>query len=91
MPYRAPEPGLNGPPLVDVNFSKRRFHPPGPGQRSSNEAATLWLFYHHKLAQVDILCLEEQPRSRRLLQWWAHQDSNLEPKDYESSALTVEL
>ena len=22
---------------------------------------------------------------------WAHQDSNLEPKDYESSALTVEL
>ena len=23
--------------------------------------------------------------------WWAHQDSNLEPKDYESSALTVEL
>src|SRR5690606_18308638 len=25
------------------------------------------------------------------LDWWAHQDSNLEPKDYESSALTVEL
>ena len=23
--------------------------------------------------------------------WWAHKDSNLEPKDYESSALTVEL
>ena len=23
--------------------------------------------------------------------WWAYQDSNLEPKDYESSALTVEL
>ena len=23
--------------------------------------------------------------------WWAHQDSNLEPKDYESSALTIEL
>src|SRR5690606_8652285 len=22
---------------------------------------------------------------------WAHQDSNLEPKDYESSALTIEL
>ena len=30
-------------------------------------------------------------RPRRLLHWWAHQDSNLEPKDYESSALTVEL
>lgn len=27
----------------------------------------------------------------RMLNWWAHQDSNLEPKDYESSALTVEL
>ena len=25
------------------------------------------------------------------MKWWAHQDSNLEPKDYESSALTVEL
>ncbi|VXA91440.1 hypothetical protein LUTEI9C_10001 [Luteimonas sp. 9C] len=25
------------------------------------------------------------------LTWWAHQDSNLEPKDYESSALTIEL
>ena len=23
--------------------------------------------------------------------WWAHQDSNLEPTDYESAALTVEL
>jgi hypothetical protein len=26
-----------------------------------------------------------------MVQWWAHQDSNLEPKDYESSALTIEL
>ena len=25
------------------------------------------------------------------MEWWAHQDSNLEPKDYESSALTIEL
>ena len=24
----------------------------------------------------------------RVRRWWAHQDSNLEPKDYESSALT---
>ncbi len=23
--------------------------------------------------------------------WWAHQDSNLEPTDYESAALTIEL
>ena len=28
---------------------------------------------------------------RRTSTWWAHQDSNLEPKDYESSALTIEL
>jgi hypothetical protein len=28
---------------------------------------------------------------RTLKTWWAHQDSNLEPKDYESSALTIEL
>src|SRR4249919_3061892 len=27
----------------------------------------------------------------RNTRWWAHQDSNLEPKDYESSALTIEL
>ena len=27
----------------------------------------------------------------RIADWWAHQDSNLEPKDYESSALTIEL
>jgi len=25
------------------------------------------------------------------LNWWAHQDLNLEPTDYESAALTVEL
>ena len=29
--------------------------------------------------------------STQLAKWWAHKDSNLEPKDYESSALTVEL
>ena len=27
----------------------------------------------------------------RTVIWWAHQDSNLEPRDYESPALTVEL
>ena len=29
--------------------------------------------------------------SERERGFWAHQDSNLEPKDYESSALTIEL
>lgn len=28
---------------------------------------------------------------KALFGWWAHQDSNLEPRDYESPALTVEL
>lgn len=33
-----------------------------------------------------------QVLSRKSLNlWWAHQDSNLEPRDYESPALTVEL
>ena len=32
------------------------------------------------------------PATRRRARWhWAHQDSNLEPRDYESPALTVEL
>lgn len=26
-----------------------------------------------------------------ITEWWAHEDSNLEPRDYESPALTVEL
>src|SRR5207237_3291796 len=31
-------------------------------------------------------------RSRSaFMNWWAHQDSNLEPADYEPAALTVEL
>ena len=29
--------------------------------------------------------------SKCLIRWWAHQDSNLKPRDYESPALTVEL
>lgn len=29
--------------------------------------------------------------ARELNNWWAHQDLNLEPTDYESAALTVEL
>ncbi len=29
--------------------------------------------------------------SPHLVAWWAHQDLNLEPTDYESAALTVEL
>jgi hypothetical protein len=28
---------------------------------------------------------------REMNDWWAHQDLNLEPTDYESAALTVEL
>ena len=34
---------------------------------------------------------EGPPRAEFFLRWWAHQDLNLEPTDYESAALTVEL
>src|SRR5690606_25714298 len=34
-------------------------------------------------------CRTSTPSGREI--WWAHQDSNLEPRDYESPALTVEL
>jgi hypothetical protein len=48
------------------------------------------------LAEDDPLCLLigllDTPCPRTSTSdWWAHQDSNLEPKDYESSALTIEL
>ena len=41
--------------------------------------------------------LEQSPLDARhypgqgILQWWAHQDLNLGPSDYESPALTTEL
>src|SRR5690606_37626079 len=35
---------------------------------------------------------DKQARAgRATMRWWAHQDSNLEPRDYESPALTIEL
>ena len=36
----------------------------------------------------DIVVRSAKPLDVR---WWAHQDSNLEPRDYESRALTIEL
>ena len=30
----------------------------------------------------------KKPHNARLLMWWAQQDSNLRPRDYESPALT---
>jgi hypothetical protein len=32
-----------------------------------------------------------KPYNFETFPWWAHQDLNLEPTDYESAALTVEL
>jgi hypothetical protein len=32
-----------------------------------------------------------EPKRRRREGWWAHQDLNLEPADYEPAALTIEL
>ena len=31
------------------------------------------------------------PHDERREEWWAHQDSNLGPTDYEPAALTAEL
>ena len=42
----------------------------------------------HFAGENGLLALSSSPARTR---WWAHQDSNLEPKDYESSALTIEL
>src|SRR5690606_29504659 len=46
-----------------------------------------------ELGEHPVLALRNPLRGHRacLLVVWAHQDSNLEPKDYESSALTIEL
>src|SRR6266496_2714771 len=35
--------------------------------------------------------LAAEERENWTMAWWAHQDLNLEPTDYESAALTVEL
>ena len=44
-------------------------------------------------AAGEILGAGEEPSDDRSSYWvwWAHQDLNLEPTDYESAALTVEL
>ena len=34
---------------------------------------------------------QEKPIEKGKYEWWAHQDLNLEPTDYESAALTIEL
>jgi hypothetical protein len=39
-------------------------------------------------ARVGLAAADRMVRSG---DWWAHQDSNLEPRDYESPALTIEL
>ncbi len=44
-----------------------------------------------KFVWKEIPTLQEEMRARSALIWWAHQDLNLEPTDYESAALTVEL
>ena len=36
-------------------------------------------------------CLEHLFRAAPSEHWWALQDSNLQPTDYESGALTIEL
>lgn len=44
-----------------------------------------------RFGQIGQTMLDRATRGVRSPLWWAHQDSNLEPRDYESPALTVEL
>ena len=49
-------------------------------------------YFHRRVGSTSaMLELRGRPRLYWTSTWWAHQDSNLEPKDYESSALTIEL
>ena len=36
-------------------------------------------------------CFRPHMSQHGMLKWWAHQDSNLEPKDYESGALPSKI
>ena len=46
---------------------------------------------HRGLSETDKHVWIAQKAPANECKIWAHQDSNLEPKDYESSALTIEL
>ena len=49
------------------------------------------VFLPRIIAERPSFCGAEANPSNRWGAWWAHQDSNLEPRDYESPALTIEL
>ena len=44
-----------------------------------------------KVSKLPLIARKTTIAENRWYAWWAHEDSNLEPKDYESSALTIEL
>ncbi len=46
------------------------------------------LYFNHKVSETDNLCFREHTTLAPAQRWWAHQDSNLEPKDYEFAAIT---
>ena len=56
-------------------------------QRGSTE---LQKPYEYDVAPLDLPVWRSVVAGRHLA-WWAHQDLNLEPTDYESAALTIEL
>ena len=47
--------------------------------------------YPSKIGQTGQTLMDRANGRLWIVVWWAHQDSNLEPRDYESPALTVEL
>lgn len=80
------QPSVNQPPYGGPSDSQRDslccwIQSDSPGQKRTKKPAICGVYGRH----LDLL------GQCRTLMWWAHQDSNLEPKDYESSALTVEL
>ena len=54
------------------------------------KAGQLMLSINKNLAKLATFWFREHGHLWTVV-WWAHQDSNLEPRDYESPALTVEL
>ena len=42
-------------------------------------------------SRASVAMPERKKTSSRRARWWALQDSNLQPTDYESAALTIEL
>ena len=76
---------------VIVHKSTQRVASPGSCDAAPfKRPITLCFPGKHNLIFPITLCFPPH-RHAKTGSWWAHQDSNLEPRDYESRALTIEL